>query len=468
MVSIALLPHPASRRPIRALRFFRSAIGKWKSAILPFFSFPIAKPKLQILLLALLSAGPLFAQDITTRAAPPEIPFDDWIAEAKRVDLPWSIHISSPRLSILQRLVVEFRVEVPSKALYLLGTTYQLFLEVRLKPAGAAAWLNAHDITGTRLYERMPKENYLEFSLQALILPGKYTVGFILFDRISGRRSVALRTLKVRPLSGDPLPEISRDLPAVEFFQRGVDEDREALREIHSRLWLPVATRRPVRIELLVNFTASEPVPGMPGRSRRNPPSVRVMHERSVARMLGVVKVLSQMDLPNGSLHITALDLLRRNVFFEQDLGRELDWPRLHAALQQINPLSIPVQALEGRLQNAAFFRDLLQRRLPPSPAPARAGNDAGGQPSSAEPLRVIIVVSSPVVFERGADLAPVLPPPGADFRVYHLQYRAVPGILWDDLPRILRELAPRRFELQSPEEFRRAIARILADLRAL
>lgn len=416
------------------------------------------------------AAAPLCAQDISTREAPPEIPFDKWIAETKHIELPWSISISSARLSILQRLVVEFRVKVPSKALYLLGPTYQLFLDVRLKPAGGA-WLNTHDITGTRLHERLPKENYLEFSLQALVQPGEYTVGFILFDRISGLRSVALRKLTVRPLNSDPLPEISRDLPVVEFFQRGVDEDREALPELHSRLWIPLSTRRPVHIELLVNFAPPEPGPPMPGNPARYERNLRTLHQRNVARMLGIIKVLSQMELANGSLHITAFDLHRRNVLFEQDTRGELDWPRLRTALAQINPLSIPVQALEGRKQNAAFLRELLQHRLPPpAVAPVHAGNGGNGgsdaQASAAEPLRVFLVVSSPVIFERGADLSPVVPPHGDDFRVYHLQYRVSAANLWDDLPRVLRELAPRRFELQTPDEFRRALARILAELR--
>jgi hypothetical protein len=97
-------------------------------------------------------------------------------------------------------------------------------------------------------------------------------------------------------------------------------------------------------------------------------------------------------------------------------------------------------------------------------------GNDGGSYAGAlaAEPLRVFIVVSSLVTFERGADLTPVRPPQGGDFRVYHLQYHLGTANFWDDLPRVLRELAPRRFELQSPEEFRRALARILAELRAL
>jgi len=429
------------------------------------------RPKSVLLVAAAFFAvAPLCAQNITTREAPPEIPFEQWIAETKHVELPWSINISPARLSILQRLVVEIRVKVPSKSLYLLGPTYQLFLDVRLKPAGAA-WLSTHDVTGTRLHERMPKENHLEFSLRALVQPGEYTVGIILFDRISGLRSVALRKLTVRPVSGDPLPEISRDLPVVEFFQRGVDEDHEALPELHSRLWIPVATRRPVHIELLVNFAAPEPGPNMPGSLARNARNLRTLHQRNVARMLGIIKVLSQMELANGSMHITAFDLHRRNVLFEQDTRGELDWPRLRTALAQVNPLSIPVQALEGRRQNAAFLRELLQHRLPPpDAAPAHAGNGSNGSSdvhaSDAEPLRVFIVVSSPVIFERGTDLSPVIPPRSDDFRVYHLQYKVSAANLWDDLPRVLRELTPRRFELQTPDGFRRALARILTELR--
>ena len=425
-----------------------------------------------LLAAAFFAAAPLCAQDISTREAPPEIPFHEWIAETKHVELPWSITIAPARLSILQRLVVEFRVKVPSKALDLLGPTFQLFLDVRLKPAGGT-WLTTHDISGTRLHERMPKENYLVFTLQALIQPGEYTVGFILFDRVSGLRSVGLRKLTVRPVSGDPLPEISRDLPVVEFFQRGVDDDREALPELHSRLWIPLSTRRPVHIELLVNFAPPEPGPPMPGSPARYDRNLRTLHQRNLARMLGIIKVLSQMDLANGSLHITAFDLHRRNVLFEQETRGELDWPRLRNALAKVNPLSIPVKALEGRKQNAAFLRELLQHRLPPpDAAPAHAGNGSNGgsdgHAPAAEPLRVFILVSSPVIFERGADLSPVLPPRGADFRVYHLQYQVSAANLWDDIPRVLRELAPRRFALQNPDEFRRAIARILADLRSL
>jgi hypothetical protein len=438
------------------------------------FKFPIL-----VALMLSAAAGPLSAQGAASNDNPPQIPFAEWITETKRADLPWSINVSSPQLSVLQRFAVEFRVRVPAKALRLLGPTCQLALDVRLKETGAERWLDDHEIVQSRVLERMPKQNSIEFSVQALVQPGNYTAGFILFDRISGKRSVATRVLRVRSLGGDPLPEISRNLPPVEFFQRGVDQDREALPEIKSRLWLPVPTRRPVQIELLVNFAPPEPAAGPPGMSgvpasaERNARTLRARHQRSVGHMLGMLKVFSQMEIPNGSLHITALDIPRRNVFFEQDAAGELDWPRLRAALARINPLSIPIQALEGRRQNAAFFRELLQRRLPqPDPAvSAHAGNGSNGgsdaAPSAPEPLRIFIIVSAPMVFERGSDLSPAVAPRGADYRVYHFEYRFGVGYMWDDLPRLLRELAPRRFDLQTAEDFRRAMAHLLQDLRA-
>jgi hypothetical protein len=429
----------------------------------------LRRPIFALLLAALLpaSAAPLAAQDVSTNKALPEIPFDDWVAEPHRADIPWSVGITSPQLAIIQRFVVEFRVQVPSRALNQFGPSFQLFLEVRLKPAGAQQWLEAREIAATRLLQRMPKGNGLEISMQALVLPGEYTVGMVLYERISGHRSVALRKLKVRPLDGDRLPEISRNLPQVEFFQRGVDDGREALGELHSRLWIPLTTRRPLHVELLVNLAAPEPL-----RSATNPlasseRNLSARHQRNLARMLGIIKVLSQLELTNGSLHITALDILRRSVLFEQDAGKDLDWPRLHAALEELNPLSIPVQALEGRRKNAAFFREVIQQRLPTASSAEAHGTNGNGA-GAEDPLYVFIVVSSPAIFERGADLSPVQPPPGADLRAYYLQYHLNTNNVWDDLPRVLRQLGPRRFDLQSPEEFRRALARILNELRAL
>jgi len=80
--------------------------------------------------------------------------------------------------------------------------------------------------------------------------------------------------------------------------------------------------------------------------------------------MLGIVKVLSQMHISNGTFHITAIDLLRRNVFFEQEANSELGWPCLRSALVQLDPQTIPVQALEGRRQSVTFFREVLERLL--------------------------------------------------------------------------------------------------------
>jgi len=418
-----------------------------------------------LVLAALLLAGvPAAAQNITTNEAPPKIPFEAWVSAGEAQQIPMSLDVARPRLSILQRMFTQFRVIVPGKALRGLGLPYQLFLVLRLKLG--SEWIEEEAVIGTRLQEQLPKGGELEFTIGALVQPGEYTVAVVLWERVSGRRSVTLRRLRVAPIAHDPLPNIARDLPRVEFLQQAVGPNRDFRPELKSRLWLPVATRRPVRLEVLVNFTPSEQYSGS-----------RSVHAINAATMLGMLKVLSQLELSNGSLHVTALDLLRRNVLFEQRNVRELEWIRLRRAIQEANPLTIPLKALERRRENPAFFREVLRSRLltpangVTSLAPSAAGPGGNGThsaPAAVEPFRVFLVVSSPMLFTHGADLAPLPREGDCNCRVYHLQYRVAPSNLWDELPRVMRELEPRRFRLESPMDFRRALAQILADLHQM
>jgi hypothetical protein len=389
--------------------------------------------------------------NVTARVKPLEIPFESWIAAGNVSEIPLTVEVSSPHLSILQRLVVNFRAAVSAKAVRALGPRAQLFFAVRLRPAGGA-WIEDGVFAGMNPVNDLPKNAFIEFRSEALVLPGEYTVGFILYDSVTGRHSSRLRQLRVPRPSGDPLAETARNLPPVEFFIQSLGENSAYPAEPRARLWMPVPTRRPVRVELLVNFSPSEQFDGL-----------TPVHMRNTSTMLGMLRVLAQMEVPNGSLHITALDLLHRQVVFEQDNVRSLNLRRLHNALAQINPLRVSVQDLEERRRNAAFFRGVLQDLLQPtSSRPARGGE------ASPEPYRVFVLLSSPQLFTEHSDLDPLPPLEGCDCRIYHLQYRINSLNIWDQLPRILRELHPTRFQLESPADFRRALARILAELRGL
>ena len=59
--------------------------------------------------------------------------------------------------------------------------------------------------------------------------------------------------LHVNPLKNDPLAGSWRDLPPVEILQPEQSPDDMFLPNITGRLNLPLETRRPVRVDVLVN-----------------------------------------------------------------------------------------------------------------------------------------------------------------------------------------------------------------------
>jgi hypothetical protein len=232
---------------------------------------------------------------------------------------------------------------------------------------------------------------------------------------------------------------------------------------------LPLETRRPVRIELLVNLTPSEQASAM----RRN--------SRTLGALIPALKVLSQIDALNGSLNIAALDLARRRVCFEQDSVRDLDWPRLKMSLAQADPNVIDVHSLENRGQNAQFFLTEVSRRI-------AAGGDAAAK-LPAEPVRILIVLSGPVVFDRSEDLHPIHPTNDLNCRVFYIRYhsrsmrppsapllpssasghhpptRSASGTELDYLEQTLKPLKPRLFDVYSPQQFRKILGALMDEI---
>lgn len=212
--------------------------------------------------------------------------------------------------------------------------------------------------------------------------------------------------------------------------------------ELRGELWLPVANHRPLEIELLVNFSTSERHSGSYGA-----------HYLTVGTLLKRLRVLAALRPENGRVNVTAVDVMRQKILFEQKSVEKLDWPRLREGLDAIHPRMISLEALEERKENAAFFRNLLADKLYGG---ERQGTDG------AEPMKVIIVLSGAVLFSRGTDLKPLRPEANCDCRLYHLQ---VEIDNWDELGKVMRRLKPRRFSASWPEDFRKALAEIIREL---
>ena len=197
------------------------------------------------------------------------------------------------------------------------------------------------------------RHNMVQFLQDAFVTPGDYQD----FTRhLTPRRPRNMSSpggrLHIDPLARDPLPDAWRDLPPVEFITAEDPPDTWWIPQAAGQLNLPVQTQRPIRIELLVNESATEQATGARfGRATG----------RNMAALLPAFGGLSQLRLSRGYINAALLDLARRRVTFEQRIGSaagaSVDWPKLSDALSDASPHVIDVGSLGNRQQEARVLR---------------------------------------------------------------------------------------------------------------
>src|SRR6185437_20227 len=149
-------------------------------------------------------------------------------------------------------------------------------------------------------------------------------------------------------------------------------------------------TKNPVQVDVLADLTPSDLFDG----------SAR-FYSRFLSVALPLVKDLSDIQVTNGTLNVSALDLRQRRVTFEQDKVKSLNWAVLKSAVApEDGPGMIDVRGLEVKQERPDFLRDEILRRLNPEgedgsrPEPASATSE-----KPATPFHVFIVVGSPMDF---------------------------------------------------------------------
>lgn len=405
---------------------------------------------------ALLGGALLSAQETPLPPADSES-FEQWLAAGEVQQIPWQVRIGPTTLSLRQWLMVPVEVRVPARYLRTNEGQHEFTLVARVAD-GDGRWLTPARVETHRAEGRFARSSYLQFRLPLQVKPGHYQLLLVLQDHQTGLQSIRRERLHVPAPRQDPLPDAFRNLPRVSFLRFSPVEGAGAELAEPARLWLPVPAERPLRIELLVNFSPSE-------QFYR---SVSV-HRQNRSTMLAALDVLAQLHVPNGSLHLTAFDLTHRRILFEQQIQDGVDWEALYAALEEIHPLRISRDALEHRQQLAAFFRELVRERIRRArDASASAGETAADAIAAEPPQTVFILVSSGVLFPGGNNLDPLTQREVVDCacRVFYFQFRVHRDNLWDHLARLLEPFRPQRFFLQSSNDFRRALARMLSELR--
>jgi hypothetical protein len=417
------------------------------------------------------AAPPVHGQEVPLEKVFGAVPFDQWVQQGPAVAIPWKVHIQPFGLSLHQRMRAHIDVEVARRELRNRPPDDRMVVLIQVTDAAGEQF---RDYTLFRMKDvgAEVKKGEVDVFWNMYLLPGEYSVTVVLVDAARGQHNLMQSQMHIERPKNDPLPGIWAGLPAVEFLSPRLEGPDFIFRpDVTSRLHLPLATRRPVELEVLADVTASDLFRGS-----------TIFYNRYLSVALPLLKALSQVSLEQGSLNVAMLDLRQRRVTFEQNNVKVLDWPRARSVLAPENgPAMIDIKALEQRRESPAFLQDELLRRLnaaPPSPQ-ASAETQTSAEPlksadtrAGAEPLHVFVIIGSPMDFYSFRDLPHL--PPGSEEKcvVYYLQFELLNTTYADgaigNVRKMLKPLTVHVFKVRSAESVRHALAKMLEEVAAM
>ncbi len=419
--------------------------------------FPVLFPRVLAFLAIAIGASfalPLRAEEPTIESIFADAPFDKWQAERPRQEVPWEVRMSADRLSFHQRLIANIQVQVPGPELLKRSRDERIVLLVQVINGQGVSFRDYGLLELDQLKPEV-KASDVEFAWQAFAVPGQYEVSVALWDKKSGEHNFLRRLFHVGAYKNDPLPEMWRGLDAFEFWSTKRDGPEFMFHsDIEGRLHLPMATRRPLQLEVLLDMSPSAEIfRGSFG-----------YYNNYLTVALPMFKVFSQITPSNGSRSAAALDLIQRRIPFEQNDNKDLDWQSLRKALSPDNgPGTVSVKGLQNRRQSPVYLREEIVRWL-------KAGDQAG-KPGE-KPLHVIILIGTPMDFYVFPRLPEIEPGNEEDCVIYYLQSEFVErhGITGaiGNVEKMLKPLKIRSFEVRSADDVRRALAKIMEEVGRL
>src|SRR5437588_10341617 len=168
------------------------------------------------------------------------VPFDQWLAEGPREQIPFKVRTYDAELSVYQRLVTHLEMTIHGKELSRRGNNGDLLGFLQITDSSGHSYRDALKLELVQLNPDM-RNNDVLFGFDAFVLPGTYSVTLALHHTGTSEHSLAQRTIHVSPLKDDPLPDAWRDLPAVEILTHiePPDPDTYFHPELKGRLHLP-------------------------------------------------------------------------------------------------------------------------------------------------------------------------------------------------------------------------------------
>ncbi|HWZ42890.1 MAG TPA: hypothetical protein VNW97_05410 [Candidatus Saccharimonadales bacterium] len=382
------------------------------------------------------------------------LPFEQWVREGPREQVPWETRATYLGLSGHQRLMADIEVRVGISALLQRPRQGQMLLLLKVTDSAGNEFRNFEslELDEVNTSEKEAKHESIHFSWKAFFLPGEYRITTALYHSATGEHNVSEKKLRVPAFNKDRLPDVWRNLPAVEFWSPIKKDDLDLIfrPDIEGRLYLPLVTRRPLQVEVLADFAVSDIFHGS-----------HYAYNRYLAAALPTLKTLSQIEVRSGTLDIAVLDLARQRVAFQQQEIKELDWANLKKALAENEASVVSISALRAKHPGPVLFREELMRRIS---TPGSNTSQAGPTP-----LRVFILMSSPLGLYSFDGLKSARLPEECSCVIYYLEYDSSrrPGF-FSAIGHVKRMLLPQHvhaFSAYSSQGVHHALATILREV---
>jgi hypothetical protein len=248
-----------------------------------------------------------YAQSGPAEAVFAAVPFQQWVAEGAKAELPWHPRITPPKLTLHERIAVKVEVELDGNELVKRCCDGQAIALVEIKDQQGRIYRHyggkeLKDVTAAL------SQYMIGISWEIFLLPGEYKATIAFYYSGRNGHSLTVQNVHVGSLKDDPLPGSWRDLPAVEFCdQQPEGLDVFLLPNIEGRLNLPVKTSQQIHLEILENVTAYPSERQRPG-----------LYTDRLSMFLPILKTLAQLRIENGTAGVSLLDFTRRKVIYEQ------------------------------------------------------------------------------------------------------------------------------------------------------
>lgn len=396
---------------------------------------------------------------------PPEIPIQQWLQGPDHRDFDWKVTVWPPILTFHQRHLQTIQTTLSvGKLMKAEVSLSDLYFVVKVADANGK-WYPGQSYSRFEPPPALGTGDQINSFAGIYLRPGKYTAAVMAYDVFHHRGNLSRSNFEILVVKDDPLPDMDRDLPQIDFLPSA--EPPEHSGPVHIEIvtnphrpndWtfgegtlrLPVDNETPLVLDVVADFPPSFVVP------RRG-------YHWNAALLLQISKVLSQVNLKNGCVRFSAIRILDQKMYLHDEDARKVDWANLQEVLEKAERdakamhSTVDVGTLTARKPDSYRYEKFMEQAL------AGTSTCDGGKQMT---RHVVIVVSDALPSFREMVTAPVQAQslPAAEY--YHVELdQTVTGPRSDDVEGLLKSLHPVQFRLKNATQFRQALAHVISDI---